>query len=133
MDAFTNQDGADMVPGTVQVDLVFTAGTSGAVPSFSGSNTNIKKGITSVTKNTTDYSVVFNDKYAAFLNGYGNVIQATPDNTAAFTVKVLSYSASTATAKIQCQKADGTPILPASGDIVSVTFRFTRLAPASVD
>ena len=135
MDAFTNQDGSSFQPGVVTIDLVFTAGTAGAVPSFSASNSNVKKGINTVTLSTNDYLVVFNDKYAAFLGGNGNVVQATPSKTTAFNVKCTAVNAGAGTATITPFTEDGnaTSIHLSTGDILSFTFRFTRLAPSQVD
>lgn len=67
-----NQDGKDAVEGVVTLDLVFTAGTSGAVPS----TLTISDGIAKVTKSGTTYVITLQDCYGKFLNVTGTAIQA---------------------------------------------------------
>jgi len=123
MSHYPSQDGADALVGTEQLDLVFTAGTAGAVPSALTYST----GITSVTLSTNDYLVVFDRGYVGFLNGFGNVIQASPSTSTANSVKVTAVDAGAGTATITPQKPDGTPLHLATGDKLSFTFRFTAL------
>jgi len=120
------QDGADAQYGVQAIDLVFTAGASGAVPSTFTAST----GIASVTKSTNDYLVVFDQTYVNFLGGAGNIIQASVDATKAFIVKVTAANAGAAggaTATLSPYNAAGTAQPLVSGDILSFRFRFTRI------
>ena len=121
MDRFVSQDGADFQYGTVNVDLVFTAGTSGAVPT----SLTVAEGIESVTLSTNDYIVAFQDAYVRCLNGSGFVIQATPSASTAFEVKITAISVAdgSPTVTITPSKADGTPIHLSTSDELHFTFR----------
>ncbi len=127
MDRFVNQDGQDWQQGTVQVDLAFTASTAGAVPA----SLTRSAGILSVTKSTNDYVVAFTDSYVAYLGGYGNILQASPDPTAATFVKVTAFNANSGGAASvtlsPLKGSDGTAVALAIGDVLQFTFRFTRL------
>lgn len=121
-----SQDGTDAQYGTVEIDLVFTAGAAGAVPSTLDSST----GITSVTKSTNDYLVVFDQTYVKFLGGSGNIIQASVDATKAYEVKHTAANAGAAggaTVTLSPSNAAGTAQPLVSGDILSYQFRFTRI------
>lgn len=121
-----SQDAANALYGVIEIDLVFTAGASGAVPSTLTAST----GITSVTKSTNDYLVVFDQTYLLALGGSGNVLQASVDATKAFTVKMTAVNAGAsggATATVSPYNASGTAQPLVSGDILSFQFRFTHI------
>lgn len=116
-------DEQSFTPGRVTVDLEFTAGTSGAVPS----TLTRAKGIASVTKSTNDYIVTFQDAYVAYVNGYGGIIQASVDATKAFRLAVTAVSLANKTVTLSPTAADGTAQPLVSGDILRWTFVYTRL------
>lgn len=126
MDRFVNQDGADFQPGTVNVDLIFTASTAGAVPS----TLTLADGITSVVKSSNDYIVTFDDAYVRMLNGHGFVIQASYNaSTGACEVKptAVSIDDSSPTVTLSFFNAAGTAVALAIGDVLRFTFRLARL------
>jgi hypothetical protein len=122
------QDGLDFELRTVHMDLVFTAGTSGAVPS----TFTFAKGVKSVVLTSTEYLVTFQDIYAGFLNVTANVLQATPSaSTAQYgeptTVNVGKASTKPNTVGITFKKgSDGTAAALSTGDIAYITFRLKR-------
>jgi hypothetical protein len=122
------QDGLDFELRTVNMDLQFTAGTSGAVPT----TFTFSKGIKSVVLTSTEYLVTFQDVYGAFLNLVGaNVLQATPSATTAqygevTTVNVGAASTSPNTVGVTFKKGDGTATALSTGDIAYITFRLKR-------
>jgi len=121
-----SQDGANAQYGVVVIDLVFTAAAAGAVPTTFTAST----GITSVTKSTNDYVVVFDQTYVTFLGGTGNIIQASVDATKAFEVKHTAANAGAAggaSVTLSPTNASGTAQPLVSGDILSYQFRFARL------
>ncbi len=129
MDRFVNQDGADFQQGTVGVDLEFTAGTSGAVPT----SLTRSAGIASVTKSTNDYIVVFEDGYVAYLGGYGNVVQDSVTAAAATFVKVTAFDNANADGLAEVtlsplKGSDGTAVALAADDVLQFHFRMTRLS-----
>lgn len=122
VDRFCSQDGADFQYGTVNVDLQFTAGTSGAVPT----TLTVAEGILSVVKSTNDYIVTFQDSYVRLLNGYGFIIQSTPDPTAAsWGVKISAVSIADGSPTVTLSPYDeaGTAEPLATGDVLFFTFR----------
>lgn len=128
MDRYVNQDGADFQAGTVNIDLIFTAGAAGAVPS----SLTVADGIASVTKSSNDYIVAFDDAYYRLLNGYGFVIMATPAATGAWEAKITAKSVedSTPTATLSFYDDDGDAVALAEGDILHFTFRMARMETA---
>src|SRR5262245_7227410 len=128
MDRYINQDHASFQPGTVRVDLEFTAGASGAVPT----TLTTSYGITSVTKSTNDYIVKFDDTYFKFLGGFGNIVQATPAAGAAFDPKHTAFNAAAAggaTVTVTPHTAAGATNPLVVGDILQYTFFFSRMPP----
>lgn len=126
MDRFVAQDGMDFQYGVVHVDLEFTAGASGAVPS----TLTRSKGIASVVKSTNDYVVTFEDGYVAYLGGFGNIVQASVDATKAFEVKYTAFNPSTsgaASVTLSPNNAAGAAQPLVVGDVLQFTFRFTRM------
>lgn len=124
MDRFVNQDAADFQAGVVNVDLIFTAGTSGAVPS-----TLYKAdGVASVLKSTNDYIVTLQDYYIDLLNSTVQVMQATYNaGTGACDGNVTAHTVST-NGKITMSfyNAAGTAVALATGDQLRATFRLQR-------
>jgi hypothetical protein len=126
MDRFVNQDGMDFQKNTVNVDLVFVAGTSGAVPStFKYSD-----GVASVTKSGTTYIIQFQDSYVDFLNLDGTAIQASFAASGASYAIPVAAAVSSATAPTLTiaflSGADGTQVALASGDEAHITVRLKR-------
>lgn len=124
MDRNVSQDGADFQDRTVHVDLVFTAGTSGAVPS----TFTYSAGIASVALTSTTYVVTLQDGYVAYLNGYGNVIQASYSASGATraAISAQSVTGTTPTVTITCYTAAGAAVAMATGDQLSFTIRLKR-------
>lgn len=121
-----SQDGANAQVGKITVDLEFTAGASGAVPTTLTRQT----GITSVTKSTNDYIVKFDDTFVAFTGGSGNVVQASVDATKAFEVKHTAFNAQAAggaSVTISPYNAAGTAQPLVVGDILQYHFEFNRV------
>jgi len=121
-----SQDGANAQYGVVVIDLVFTAAAAGAVPTTFTAST----GITSVTKSTNDYVVVFDQTYVTFLGGTGNIIQASVDATKAFEVKHTAFNLSSsgfATVTVSPMTAAGAATALAVGDILQYQFYFTTV------
>lgn len=124
MDRNVSQDGADFQDRTVNIDLVFTAGTSGAVPaSFTYS-----AGVASVALSSTNYVVTLQDGYVAYLNGHGNVIQASYATTGATraAISAQNVTGTTPTVTLTCYNASGTAVAMATGDQLSFTIRLKR-------
>lgn len=121
-DRYTSQDSSDFQTRVIQIDLVFTAGASGAVPAL----LTYSDGIKSVAVSGNNYVVTFQDGYKAFLNGYGFVEQASVDATKAWVVKPSADAAAGVapdTVTLSCYHADGTAILLQVGDVLHYTFR----------
>ena len=121
-----SQDEKTAQYGRVEIDLMFTAGASGAVPAV----LTVSTGITSVVKSTNDYIVTFDQTYLQFVSGGGNVVQAIVNAAAAFEVKHTAFNAQAnggATVTVSPQTAAGaaTPLLV--GDILQYTFAFTTI------
>jgi len=117
------QDGADAQSRTVNVDLVFTAGTSGAVPAA----LTVSNGILSVVKSSNNYVVTFQPGPVAYLNGCGHVIQASyAANGACRVVPSAQDVAGAGTVTLTCYESDGTATALASGDELHFTFRMKR-------
>lgn len=122
-----SQDSAQALVGKVGIDLVFTAGAAGVVPvTFTAST-----GITSVTKSSNDYIVIFDSTYLIYVGGYGNVKQASVDAAAATFVKVTAFDAGAAggasVTLSPLKGSDGTAVALATGDILQFHFEFTRV------
>lgn len=121
-------DGLDFELRTVNVDLQFTAGTAGAVPS----TLTFSKGITSVVLTSTEYLITLQDIYAAFLNVVATNHQATFAAAGAAygvptTVNVGASSTAPNTVGITfCKGSDGTAVALASGDTCYIKLRLKR-------
>lgn len=121
-------DGLDFTSRTVNVDLTFTAGTAGAVPTtLTRSN-----GIKSVVLTSTEYLVTFQDVYQEYLNVIATNKQATFAAAGAAygvptTVNVGAGSTAPNTVGITfCKGSDGTAVALASGDIATIRFILKR-------
>jgi hypothetical protein len=108
--------------GRCFIDLIYTSGASGAVPSPLG---NFAFGITSVTRTGTGlFTIVFDGQASALLNYTLNNHQATYSASGACFVQVTGVTLSTRTITIQTVTAAGAAVDPASGDILHMTFQF---------
>jgi hypothetical protein len=122
------QDGLDFELRTVRADLVFTAGTSGAVPAA----LTFAKGIKSVVLTSTEYLITFQNVFAAFLGVTATVLQATPSaSTAQYgeptTVNIGKASTSPNTLGITFKKgSDGTAAALSTGDTVYINIKLKR-------
>lgn len=128
MDRYTNQDGSDFQPGTVNLDLIFTASTAGAVPS----SFTRAEGVDTVTKSSNDYIVALQDSYVQVLNWTVNVVQATYNaSTGAChgNVTAISVTDDTPTVTLSFYNAAGTAVALAIGDELHVTLRLQRQEP----
>ena len=121
MDRFVAQDGRDFQDRTVQVDLVFAAGTSGAVPAA----LTYSAGIAKVVKSGDTYVVTFQDGYVAYLNGYGSNLQATYSASGAVLIQpsIVTTTDGVLVVTLQPLTAAGAAVALAAGDIASFTFR----------
>jgi hypothetical protein len=124
MDRHVNQDLMSFQDNVVEIDLVFTAGTSGAVPS----SFTFGAGVKGVAVSGNNYVVTLQDGYRAFLSGSGGVLQASYSASGACHVNVSAdaSSATTPTLTLSCYEANGTACLMATGDILHYTFRMKR-------
>jgi hypothetical protein len=125
MDRLVSQDGMDWQTNTVNVDLVFVAGASGAVPSTLA----LADGIAKVAKSGTTYVITLQDAYFKFLNVVGSVIQASPATAGASVVIPVAQTVASATptVTIACLAGDGSgQVALASGDEIHVTLRLKR-------
>ena len=122
------QDGLDFTSRTVNVDLTFTAGSAGAVPSA----LTRAQGIKSVVLTSTEYLVTFQDIYQEFLNMEATVHQASFAAAGAAyasptTVNVGASSTNPNTVGVTfCKGSDGTAVVLASGDTCYVRFNLKR-------
>ena len=123
-----SQDALDFTERVVGIDLVFTAGTSGVVPT----TLTRSKGIKSVVLTSTEYLITLQDVYAEFLSVSPALKQASFSASAACygvpsTINVGASSTSPNTIGITFLKgSDGTASVVATGDIVSVFIRLKR-------
>jgi len=125
MDRYVNTDVSNFQAGVVGLDLIFTAGTSGAVPTVLYK----ADGIASVgLQNTNDYLVTLQDCYVDYLNAEITVMQATYNaSTGACKGNVVAHTVSTTgTLTINFYNAAGALVNLASGDQLRVTFRLQR-------
>ncbi len=124
----TYQDGLDFTSRTVNVDLTFTAGTAGAVPTtLTRSN-----GIKSVVLTSTEYLVTFQDIYQELLNVEITIQQASFSAAASCygvisSANVGAGSTNPNTVGITFLKgSDGTAVVATINDIVRVRFNMKR-------
>lgn len=125
MDRFTNQDSSDFQRGVVNIDLVMTLGTAGAIPtSFTYGDGILKV----VSGGSGVYTVTFQDGYQACLNIIQTIIQASYSASGAvyFTWTTDSSSSTTPTVVLTARTAAGAAVQPATGDVVHLTFRMKR-------
>ena len=123
-----SQDGLDFTERTVNVDLTFTAGTSGAVPT----TLTRSKGIKSVVLTSTEYLVTFQDVYQEFLSAHPTIQQASFSASASCygvvsSANVGAGSTNPNTIGITFLKgSDGTAVVATVNDIVRVRFNLKR-------
>ena len=123
-----SQDGLDFTERTANVDLTFTASTSGAVPT----TLTRSKGIKSVVLTSTEYLVTFQDIYAELLNVEITIQQASFSASASCygvisSANVGAGSTSPNTVGITFLKgSDGTAVVATINDIVRVRFNMHR-------
>lgn len=122
------QDCLDATEGSANVDLVFTAGTSGAVPT----SLTRSRAIASVVLTSTQYLVTFQDVWQELLNVQISLQQASFSAAAGCygvvsAANVGAGSTSPNTIGITFLKgSDGTAVVAATGDIIRVRFNFKR-------
>ena len=123
-----SQDGLDFTERTANVDLTFTASTSGAVPT----TLTRSKGIKSVVLTSTEYLVTFQDIYAELLNVEITIQQASFSASASCygvisSANVGAGSTSPNTVGITFLKgSDGTAVVATINDVVRVRFNMHR-------
>jgi hypothetical protein len=113
-------------PERVEVDLQFTSGASGAVPT-----TFLKKsGISGVTRDNTGlYSATLDEGFVAFVNGWGGVLPTGGAFASTIAQEVVVFAASTSTKVIKfatVRSDTGVAIDMASGDVLFATFVIQR-------
>lgn len=119
------QDDASFHPGEVAINLEFTAGTSGAVPS----TLTRRAGITSVVLTATGiYTVVFQDTWYAALAYSANILQATYDVTHATNIVVKPAEFTTSGIVLRCYTGNGVATAAAltSGDVIKARFTMAK-------
>ena len=123
-----SQDGLDFTDRSVNVDLTFTAGTSGAVPTALTRS----RGIKSVVLTSTEYLITLQDVYAEFINVTATNHQASFAASGAeygvpTTVNVGAASTSPNTVGITfCKGSDGSAVVLAIGDVCYVRLHLKR-------
>jgi len=123
-----SQDAADFTDRSVNVDLVFTAGTSGVVPTALTRS----RGIKSVVLTSTEYLITLQDVYGEFLNALITLKQASFSAGAGCygvvsTLNVGAASTAPNTVGITFLKgSDGTAVVVATSDIVAVRLMLKR-------
>ncbi len=120
------KDNSDSQGGIDTVRVKFTAGTAGAVPTFPLSMSN---DVQSVTKSGTtgQYDIVFNKAQNQSAGFHGDILQATPDVTAACVVRKVAENSAAGTCTVEVGKgSDGTAVYLASGDIITLVFERQR-------
>ncbi len=130
MDRFVFTDSSDFQPGVVNLDIVFTAGTSGAVPTSLAGYT-LASGIEGMALSGTGlYTITLTDGYVEFLGGTFSVEQATYDATHGQTGYPVDADVTEdpATVAFQCvNPGTGAATAVTSGDIVRINLRLQRL------
>lgn len=119
-------DGQHFTPGKVMVDLKFTAGASGAVPT-TRAGFSLINGISGVVKSGNNYVVTLQDRYVKLVNWFGDITQASYSASGAFEFKVTAVDLTAKTITLSPCTAAGAAIALASGDILHCTFVLTRL------
>lgn len=135
MDRFVNQDGAAFQIGVVEVDVIFTAGVSGAVPS-TFSDFTACDGLDQTTPMalaaTGLYTVNLADAYVRLLPGSSfQVVQATYDASHGCRgeINAVSVADTTPTVQFQCVRNDtGAAVAVTAGDVVMIHLRLQRQA-----
>lgn len=129
MDRFTNQDGSNFQPQVVTLDIKFTAGTSGAVPTDITGYT-VASGIEDMVLSGTGlYTVNLSDTYFRLLGGKFSVIQATYDASHGQEGYIVVDSADLGTPLVsfQCTRPDtGAAVAVTAGDVVCIQLRLQR-------
>ena len=134
MDRYTNQDGSGFQPGIVELDVIFTAGTAGAVPTSFGAFT-MADGLDGTTPAslaaTGKYTFNLADAYVALLPGSSfTVIQASYDATHARSGDVITNSVTDGTTPLvtfQAVNSAGAATAVTATDIVMVHLRLQRM------
>jgi hypothetical protein len=115
-----SQDGRDAQDNTFQIDMVFVAGTAGAVPS----TFEVGDGIKSVSLSGTTYTITVEDGFGTFLNVTGSNIQATYAASGACSLIPLAVDTTAGTVAVQFMAGDGSGAVHlAAGDEAHITLR----------
>ncbi len=127
-DRLTYQDSSDFHPGVVTINLQFTAGTSGAVPSRTATGSRFAGISTVVLTATGVYTVTFQDTWYSVLSVESGVYQATYDKTHGGMFTSTPTLTTTSGVTLQCRSTDGngTAVALTSGDVMWATFRMSR-------
>lgn len=133
MDRFCNQDEAAFQPQRIILDVKFTAGTSGAVPT-AFSDFTIADGLDGTTPMalaaTGKYTCYLADAYVRLLSGTFQVTQGTYDASHGQQGYVIVDSANDGTTPLvtfQCTRPDtGAAVAVTSGDVVSIRLELQR-------
>ena len=110
--------------GRTVIDLVYTSGATGAIPSPLGA---VNYGVTSVTRTGTGaLTIVFDGQWFGLLNYSLPVHQASYSKSGACHGEIAGVTASTRTILVQLVDAAGDATDSTTGDIVHMTFEFQR-------
>lgn len=135
MDRFCNQDAAAFQPGIIELDVIFTAGTSGAVPTTFGDFT-MADGLDGTTPMelaaTGLYTCYLADAYVALLPGSTfQVIQATYDASHACRGEIDTDDVADGTTPLvtfqAVQNGTGAAAAVTEGDVVHIHLRLQRV------
>ena len=123
------QDSADFHPGIVFINLQFTAGTSGAVPSRTATGSRFA-GVSSVVLTATGvYTVTFQDTWYSVISVNSGVYQVTYDKTHGGQFTSTPAQTLTSGVVLQCRSTDGngTAVALTSGDVMWAVFKLARI------
>ena len=123
------QDGADFHPGTAEINLQFTAGTSGAVPLRTATGSRFAGIATVVLTATGVYTVTFQDKWYSVIGVESGVYQVTYDKTHGGMFTSTPAQTLTTGVVLQCRSTDGngTAVALTSGDVMWAVFKMARI------
>lgn len=122
------QDGADFHPGTFFINLQFTAGTSGAVPTRTATGSRFAGVSTVVLSGTGLYTVTFQDTWYSILGYEAGVYQATYNvaHCGQFTSTPALTTGSSVALQGRTMDGVGTAAALTSGDVMWAIFKMAK-------
>lgn len=129
-DRYLNKDGGDFHPGVVEINLQFTAGTSGAVPARTATGSRFAGILSVVLSGTGLYTVTFQDTWYSVIGVMSGVYQASYNKTHGGQFQATPNAlAGVSSVALQCQTTDGNGTAAAltSGDTMWAVFKLARM------